>query len=109
MAPEGTRSEQPPCGTTDPPREPQAGPRAWGVTGRHSRPGTLNGGAQGATRRTLQGNRLILPQKGLSPDGRAGLLKTILKQGSQETQKYKKPFRGSVAEVAKKLPSSQQV
>lgn len=55
------------------------------------------------------GKRTHSPQKGLSPDRRVGLLRTILKQGSQETQKCKNPFRGSVTEVAKKLPSRQQV
>ena len=72
-------------------------------------PETPDGGGSGGHTQDTAGKRTHSPQKGLSSDRWVGLLKTILKQGSQETQKYKNPFRGLVAEVAKKLPSRQQV
>ena len=105
-------------------------PQGEGVTARHSRPRdpersgsgghtqdtvgkagpeTPDGGGSGGHTQDTAGKRTHSPQKGLSSDRWVGLLKTILKQGSQETQKYKNPFRGLVAEVAKKLPSRQQV
>ena len=69
------------------PRDPR-----WRGSGGHTQdtvgkagPGTLNGGGSGDHTQDTAGKRTHSPQKGLSPDRRVGFLKTILKQGSQET------------------------
>lgn len=81
-----------------PPHTPEGAlgwPQVWEWQGATAGPGTLNGGGLwGHTQGHLQGKRTHFSLKrAFSPDRRVGLLRTILKQGSQETyRKCKNPL-----------------